>query len=93
MDEQKLAEAIAEAEKNWRQPWMTDEWLAWWKELDHAFCSQSSDNLDYELFQELPGYMKCYSMHCPDCGKSCGGQGHYNCPVREAKKKEAADDE
>lgn len=87
MDEQKLAEAVAKAEADWRQPWMTDEWMGWWTSLDHAFCSQYADGPeDFEIKQAMPGYMKCHSMHCPDCGKSCGGQGHFSCPERKAKK-------
>lgn len=86
-----LKQKVADAEADWRQPWMTDEWLTWWKGLDHAGCSQYIDGVEFEVVKLLPGYVMCHSMHCPDCGKSCGGQGHYNCPVREAKKKEAAE--
>jgi hypothetical protein len=82
-------ELVAKRDKaiaDWRQPWMDDEWLAWWKGLNHGGCSQYIDAVDFEVAKLLPGYVKCHSMHCPDCGKSTGGQGHMNCPVREANK-------
>ena len=61
---------------DWRQPWMTDEWIEWWKSLDHSRCTRMEMNLDKEPYE------LCHSMHCLDCGRSTGGQGHYNCPER-----------
>ena len=79
---------IVQAETKWRstKPWITDEWLEWWKGLDHSRCSQSSDDLHalgVEAYYAAPGYLKCHSMHCPDCGKPTGSQGHHPCPERK----------
>lgn len=75
-------------EEKWRRPWMTDEWVENWKSLDHTMCTQFVDAvppLSIEEYYALPAYIKCRSMHCPDCGKRTGSQGHLNCPGREAK--------
>lgn len=60
----------------WRQPWMSDEWLKWWKSLDHSGCTR------YTLDENAPAYEQCHSMHCDHCERSTGSQGHTNCPAQ-----------
>lgn len=78
------------AEDSWRstKPWITDEWMEWWKGLDHSNCGYyGGDTIEETLEQQYwPGYLRCRSMHCPDCEKPTGSQGHRFCPEREKKK-------
>lgn len=64
-------------EAEWMPPWATPEWLAWWKSLDHAGCTQYYDGT--EAWEDVPAYIRCHSMHCPKCNRSTGSQGHLDC--------------
>lgn len=74
---------------DWTPPqhW-TAEVIEYWKSLDHDLCTRYGLNFD------APAYEQCHSMHCPQCGKRTGGQGHLKrvgddwlCPTPEAERK------
>jgi hypothetical protein len=67
---------MSNSEAEWRQWWMDDAWVEWWKSLDHSNCGV------YDLGSFPATYLTCRDMHCPDCGKKTGSQGHINCPER-----------
>lgn len=71
---------------DWQQPWMSDEWVEWWKSLDHSNCAT------YSLNEFYASYETCRDMHCPDCGKRTGGQGHMKCPERTPETQRVADE-
>lgn len=83
-DKGKLATVLRFIEEgDWLQVYMTPEWLAWWKSLDHsAMCSHTGPQLGetMEEYDARPDYQKCRSMHCAVCEKPTGAQGHYKCP-------------
>lgn len=77
-------------DKKWRQSLgllhNTDDWVIYWKSLDHSNCGKYGAGDTVEEIQanfERPDYQQCRSMHCPDCGKTTGSQGHRNCPERK----------
>ena len=72
-------------EGEWLQWYMTPEWLKWWKSLDHTCCSfyGPAPGQTMEEYNAMPFYQQCRSMHCSDCGRTTGSQGHRNCPERK----------
>jgi hypothetical protein len=63
-----------------QHPWLDrEQWMA----ADHSLCTHYMED------RNLPDWQACRSMHCPQCGKRTGGQGHLDrdgrCPNQEEK--------
>lgn len=75
----------------WQPPqFWEDKDIEYWKSLDHSECGI----YDIQAWMDgAPFYQLCRSMHCGDCGRKTGSQGHlkkvgdkWECPTPEAER-------